>query len=57
MENHVERAVGIAVGADNGAKGADATRKEWVAPELRKFDIAEITANGGILNADGITSS
>jgi len=55
MENHVGRAVGIAVGVDR-AEDAE-TKKEWVAPELRKFEVAEVTANGGIFSSDGITSS
>ena len=28
------------------------TRKEWVAPELKKVDIEQITANGGNRFAD-----
>jgi hypothetical protein len=56
MENRDERAVG-ATGEVESTEGVARSEKEWVAPELRKIDIKEITANGGILSADGITSS
>jgi hypothetical protein len=29
------------------------TRKEWSAPELKKVDIEQITANGVVNNSDG----
>ena len=32
-------------------------RREWIAPELKKIDIEEVTANGGFLAADGTLSS
>jgi len=54
MENH---AAETRVATENHAGSAADTRKEWIAPELRKIDIAEITANGGALSADGILSS
>ncbi len=57
MENHVKSAAETRVAIENHAGSAAETRKEWIAPELRKIDIEEITANGGILSADGITSS
>jgi hypothetical protein len=57
MENEVEPAVGGTVGAEHGPEGSSKTRREWVAPKLRKVDVAEVTANGGINSADGILSS
>jgi hypothetical protein len=57
MENNVERAVGATVGFENRAEGVARTKKEWVAPELKKIDIEEVTANGGILSSDGLGSS
>jgi len=57
MENHVERGVWAKVGAEHRADDFAETRKEWVTPELRKFEISEVTANGGIFSSDGITSS
>jgi hypothetical protein len=58
MENHVEGAAETRVATENHP-GIDAeTRKEWIAPELRKIDIEEITANGDFLaNDGGLTSS
>lgn len=45
MENHLERAVEATIGAERGAEGVSSEkRKQWVAPELRKFEIAEVTA-------------
>jgi hypothetical protein len=29
------------------------SRKEWTAPELKKIDVEEITAAGGMTNEDG----
>lgn len=58
MENQVERAVETRVATENHAGSAAETRKEWIAPELRKIDIQEITANGDFLaNDGGLTSS
>jgi hypothetical protein len=37
--------------------GKPEQKEEWWAPELKKFEISEVTANGGILSGDGITSS
>jgi hypothetical protein len=33
------------------------TRKEWSAPELKKVDIEQITANGASFFADGSDSA
>jgi hypothetical protein len=55
MENHVKGAVKARV--ENHAGSAVETRKEWIAPELKKVDIEEITAHGGIFSADGMGSS
>ena len=33
------------------------TRKEWVAPELKKVDVEQITAGGGGPGGDGIGGS
>jgi hypothetical protein len=30
------------------------TRKEWNAPELKKIDVEEITADGGFFQADSV---
>lgn len=57
MEKHAEGAAETRVATENHAGSAAQTRKEWIAPELKKIDIQEITANGGILSADGLTSS
>jgi hypothetical protein len=57
MEHHAERAVEATVGAEHRAEDFAETRKEWMTPELRKFEISEITANGGSLSSDGIMSS
>lgn len=57
MENRAERVVGTTGAVGDCAEGTVETKQEWVAPELRKFDIAEATANGGIFSGDGITSS
>jgi hypothetical protein len=58
MENHVKGAVETRVATENHAGSAVETRKEWIAPELRKIDIEEITANGDFLaNDGGLTSS
>jgi hypothetical protein len=57
MENHVEGAVETRVATENHAGSAPETRKEWIAPELRKIDIEEITANGGFLASDAVLSS
>ena len=54
MENHVEDAVGATVGVQGGAEGVAETKGKWVAPELRKFEIAEVTAAHPIVsNPDG----
>ena len=57
MENHVEDAVETRVATENHAGSAAETRKEWIAPDLRKIDIEEITASGDFLASDGMTSS
>ena len=57
MENCVERVAGATVGPQHRTEGSAETRKEWVTPELRKFEISEITANGGIFSSDGVMSS
>ena len=57
METSVNRAVGASVEVEHGPEGNSDTSKEWAAPKLRKVDIAEITANGGIFSSDGILSS
>src|ERR1700758_1962588 len=41
MENRVERAVGEKVGLEHRSEGLSEARKEWLAPELRKVEIAE----------------
>lgn len=33
------------------------TRKEWIAPELKKVDVEEITAAGGSTTSDASTQS
>ena len=57
MKNHLKVAAETRVATENHAESGAETRKEWMAPELRKIDIEEITANGGILSADGVLSS
>jgi len=57
MKNPIEVAPETTVAKENHAGSAAETRKEWVAPKLKKIDIEEITANGGIFSSDGITSS
>ena len=57
MENHKEGAVGATVVADHRAEGLGEIRKEWLAPELRKVEIAEITASGSGVIMDGQSSS
>ena len=57
MESYVGRAVGATVGAEHRTEDSAETRKEWVTPELRKFEISEITANTGGLSSDGVMSS
>ena len=44
MENRAERTVEAEVGIECGAEGVSERKKKWVAPELRKFRIAEVTA-------------
>ena len=57
MENHIERPAGATVGVEHRAEGLAETRKEWRAPELRKVEIAEITAhNIAFFNDGGMTS-
>jgi hypothetical protein len=48
MENHLEGAVSVAVGVQSSEAGSEA-KKNWVAPELRKFEIAEVTAANPIV--------
>jgi hypothetical protein len=57
MTNHLDSAIGARVKAEHRSDAPAATKSEWVSPELRKFEISEVTANGGILSSDGITSS
>jgi hypothetical protein len=57
MENEVEPVVGGTVGAEHGPEGNSETRREWVAPKLRKVDVAEVTAAGGINSKDAVLSS
>lgn len=57
MENRAASPAETKVAMEKHAERASETRREWTAPELRKIDIEEITANGGILSSDGITSS
>jgi hypothetical protein len=57
MENVVKGAAETRVATENHAGSAAETRKEWIAPELRKIDIAEITANGDFHAGDAILSS
>jgi hypothetical protein len=38
---------------DNAIVSNVEPRKEWVAPELKKVDIEQITANGQVSNNDG----
>jgi hypothetical protein len=58
MENHGERAVEATVGVERGDEGVAETTKKWVAPELRKFEIAEVTAANITVNPpDGSFSS
>ena len=56
MENHFEGAAETRVATENHAGSAAETRREWIAPELRKIDIEEITAKGH-LSSDGLSSS
>lgn len=57
MEKNAEGDAETRVAKGSHGGSAAETRKEWITPELRKVDIDEITANNGILSADGITSS
>jgi len=57
MDNHIERAVGATVGVEHRTESLAETRKEWLAPELRKVEIAEITAQGSGVIPDGMSSS
>lgn len=63
MENRFERAtkatvgVGVGVGAEHSADRLVETKKEWLAPELRKAEVAKITANHIVTNFDGSTTS
>jgi hypothetical protein len=57
MENEFEPAVGGTVGVERHPEGSAETRKEWLAPELRKVEIAEITALNGFTTTDGPMSS
>jgi hypothetical protein len=57
MENHFEGAAETRVATENHAGSAAETRREWIAPELRKIDIEEITTLGGNLSSDHIMSS
>jgi len=57
MQNHVKGAAETSVATENHAGSTAETRNEWIAPELRKIDIAEITANGDFHAGDAILSS
>ena len=57
MENEFEPAVGGTVGVERRPEGSAETRKEWLAPELRKVEIAEITALTGTTRIDGSMTS
>lgn len=57
MENQREGAVGATVVADHRAESLAETRKEWLAPELRKVEIAEVTAASSGVIMDGSHSS
>lgn len=57
MENHADHPAETKIVLEKHTESAGETRMEWTAPELRKVDIEEVTANGGIFSADGITSS
>ncbi len=57
MENIVKGAAETRVATENHAGSAAETRKEWIAPELRKIDIEEITANGDFTTNDAVLSS
>lgn len=57
MENEVEPAVGAIAGIKQRPEDVAETKKEWVAPKLRKVEIAEITAAGANATPDAVTSS
>jgi len=57
MQNHVKGAAETSVATENHAGSTAETRNEWIAPELRKIDIAEITANGDFHAGDAVLSS
>jgi hypothetical protein len=58
MANHLEGAVDTPAELPPGAEGVAETRKDWVAPELRKFEIAEVTgANVTVNPPDGTLAS
>ncbi len=57
MENIANGAAETRVATENHAGSAAETRKQWIAPELRKIDIEEITANGDFHVNDGPMSS
>jgi hypothetical protein len=57
MENRIERAVGEIVPLEHRGDGPAETRKEWLAPELRKVAIAEITAHNIAFVNDGMGTS
>lgn len=56
MEKNAEGDAETRVAKGSHGGSAAESRKEWITPELRKMEIEEITANGGIFSADGITS-
>jgi hypothetical protein len=41
---------------DDMVKTQDESRKEWTAPELKKIDLEEITANGDAPTGDSLNS-
>jgi len=57
MQNDIEGAAETRVATENHAGSAADTRKQWIAPELRKVDIEEVTANGDFLSSDGALTS
>jgi len=57
MDNDIERAVGATVGVEHRTESLAETRKEWLTPELRKVEIAEITAHSSGVIFDGTFSS
>lgn len=57
MEKHAEGAAETRVATENHAGSVAETRKKWIAPELRKIEIEEITALGDNHATDGVLTS